>query len=144
MHEQLKRGIVCTLENVRLQLAIPGLRCLRDYGYIGLSSHADGICHGHNSGYQAINLAVMLGARRIILLGYDMKPADDGRIHWHEEHPVKTPANVFTQSMLPAYKTIVEPLQERGIEVINTSLSSALTCFKKMPLEEALCATTCL
>ena len=86
-------------------------------------------------------LATLLGAKRIILLGFDMKAAADGRMHWHEDHPVRTPANVFTQSMLPAYKTIVGPLEERGIEVINCSLDSALTVFKKMPLDEALCTT---
>lgn len=141
MHYHASRRIVATLENIKLQLSIPDLRCLRDYGYLGLSDHDDGICHGHNSGYQAINLAVMLGARRILLLGFDMKAAADGRMHWHPEHPVRTPGNVFTQSMLPAYKTIVGPLEERGIEVINCSPDSALHVFKKMPLEEALCET---
>lgn len=141
VHAHLARGIVATLENIKLQLAIPGLRCLRDYGYLGLSDHCDGICHGHNSGYQAMQLSVLLGARRIILLGFDMKAAADGRMHWHEDHPVKTPGNVFTQTMLPAYKTIVGPLKERGIDVINCSPDSVLNCFAKMPLEEALCIT---
>jgi hypothetical protein len=42
------------------------------------------IHYGGNSGFQAINLAVLMGARRIVLTGYDMKPGADGRKHWHD------------------------------------------------------------
>jgi len=36
-----------------------------------------------------VNLAVQLGAARILLLGYDMR-AVDGKTHWFGEHPWPT------------------------------------------------------
>lgn len=41
---------------------------------------------GLNSGYAAINLAVIMGARDIHLLGFDMRPSVD-RTHWHSGYP---------------------------------------------------------
>ena len=52
----------------------------------GLESARDTLAHGNNSGYAAINLAVHLGAARIVLLGYDM--GNDGKVsHFHEGYP---------------------------------------------------------
>ncbi|HCZ48509.1 MAG TPA: hypothetical protein DCZ11_05850, partial [Gammaproteobacteria bacterium] len=47
----------------------------------GLSASPLRIHQGGNSGYQALNLAVLLGAERVILLGYDMHGG-----HWHGRH----------------------------------------------------------
>ena len=40
-----------------------------------------------NSGAGAINLAYHFGARRILLVGMDMKPGPNGEKHWHPDHP---------------------------------------------------------
>jgi hypothetical protein len=34
--------------------------------------------------------------------------------------------------------TLVEPLRNAGVEVINATLDSALTCWPSKPIEEAL------
>ena len=59
----------------------PGISVLRNTGESGLESSPLGLRTGRNSGYQAMNLAWHLGARRIILLGYDMRLAADGAKH---------------------------------------------------------------
>jgi len=46
----------------------------------------NGIGHGYNSGYGALNLAACLGANPIYLLGYDMKTKGT-QAHWHGGHP---------------------------------------------------------
>lgn len=108
---------------------------LRNTGDTGLELAPGGIRTGKNSGYQAINLAVHLGARRIILLGYDMQPAG-ARDHWFGEHPWKTrpPYALFLQ----LFPSIVEPLKAIGVEVLNASRVSALSCFPRVAIEDAL------
>ena len=46
----------------------------------------DRVHFGGNSGFQAINLAFLWGATRIILLGFDCK-AVAGKDHWFGQHP---------------------------------------------------------
>lgn len=113
----------------------PGVVVLRNTGSAGLELKPDGLKNGRNGGYQAINLAVHLGARRILLLGYDMQRSR-GKEHWHGDHPTRThsPYTQFRES----YTTIVQPLKDAGIEVINCSRETALHAFPEMPLEDAL------
>lgn len=102
---------------------------------LGLSSAPDTLNTGQNSGYQAINLAVHLGASRVLLLGYDMKPVA-GRDHFFGAHP--TGNKPVYRTFLPHFKTLVEPLQQLGVVVINCTPDSALESFPKMTLTEAL------
>ena len=102
----------------------------------GLSSDPSRLARGRNSGYQAINLAVLLGASKIILLGYDLKTA--GRRENFFEGPTKGAAHRFAD-FRPFFATLVQPLQALGVSVINCTSGSALECFEKMPLAEALC-----
>jgi len=100
----------------------------------GLSLDPAKLCLGRNSGYQAINLAVLLGASRIILLGYDMG-VSNGREHWHPERiPWKRSPYQMFRTLFPS---MVKPLRDAGVEVINCSRQSALTCFPRHSLAEA-------
>jgi hypothetical protein len=129
------KGIRVTLENLKLQNEIE-VRCLRDYGVTGFAPRNDGVTNGRNSGYQALHLAALLGAARVLLLGFDMRQVD-GRMHWHKEHPIGTPPNIF-KSWIDAFDTLKPELQRRGVEVINCSPQSALTAFPLMSLADAL------
>ena len=113
-----------------------GVQILRNEGGSGLSLNPSGIKHGLNSGYRGINVAVHLGAKRIILLGYDLQQGPNREEHWHGEHPnrSRSPYKVF----IKRFQTLVEPLQELGIEVINCSPRTALECFPVKPLREVL------
>jgi hypothetical protein len=114
----------------------PGVQVLQNTGETGLELKPTGLRTGRNSGYQAINLAVHLGAARILLLGYDMSRDVDGRTHWFGDHPdrVRSPLSTFRR----VFDAIVAPLQAQGIAVINCSRHTALTCFPVMALEAAL------
>jgi len=63
----------------------------------GLSTNPEKLHQGSNSGIQAINLAYHLGAREIILLGYDMQPTG-GKSHWFGDHPDKVVSNWYSWS----------------------------------------------
>lgn len=114
-----------------------GLSVLRNAGETGLElDPAAGLKTGGNSGYQAINLAVQLGAARILLLGYDMSLGRGGKAHWFGSHPQGGPPKL-TKFRLN-FPTIAPPLKEAGVEVLNCSRRSALTCFPKVALDRAL------
>ena len=124
----------------------------RDYGlrYIYARPRA-GLCrepwvihHGGygvgNSGFQALNLAYHLGARRMILLGYDMRGAPrDGRMHHHPDHPKRVDKGAMPFAAWRAnMPSIADPLRAEGIDVVNCSPISALTCFRRASLADAL------
>lgn len=112
-----------------------GVTVLRNTGDDGLEFEPYGLRTGKNSGYQAINLAVHFGAKRIVLLGYDMG-AQGGKDHYFGAHPSgqKPPYHIF----LKKFETIVEPLKQAGVEVINCSRATALKCFPRRPLADVL------
>ena len=113
-----------------------GVKVLQNAGSKGLELKPTGLRTGRNSGYHAINLAVHLGAARILLLGYDMKTGPKGEQHWHEDHPRKT-VPPFT-SFLECFKSLVGPLHSLGIEIVNCSRTTALTCFPRKALTDVL------
>jgi hypothetical protein len=85
----------------------------------------------------AMQLAVHLGASRLILLGADCNAAPDGKMHHHDEHP--WPQHVKWQALqLEAIEATVRPLRKRGVEVINTSLASSIPWWTKRPVAECL------
>jgi hypothetical protein len=113
-----------------------GILILKNYGDHGLELQSDGIRNIQNSGSAAINVAVHLGAKRILLLGYDMG-VSKGRAHFYDTKPVaiRSPYIWFRQLT----KTMVKPLKAAGIDVINCSRETALEHFPRQPLREALC-----
>lgn len=102
----------------------------------GLSLDRAAISTGHNSGYQAINLAVLFGAIKIVLLGYDMGRPARGRSHFFGEHPDKTQPN-YTKC-ITAFGTLAAQLTHVGVDVVNCSRQTALKCFRREPLEAVL------
>lgn len=127
-----------------------GLKVLRCTGESGFEDDPTAIRHGYNGGYQAVHLAVKLGAKRVLLLGYDMKPEPVGvapgkdgtpqpvlKHHWHgdDKDRAAPPYRLF----LKEWGSLVLPLRERGVQVINCTPGSALDSFPRQTLSEALC-----
>lgn len=130
-------GRVATLENLKLRSIRADLICLRNMGIAGFHPEPDGLRTGSNSGYQAIHAAVHAGARRILLLGFDMK-ASGGRTHWHEGHPWPGSLERWSREMLPHFPGLAAALAERGVEVVNCTPGSALDAWPKRELERCL------
>lgn len=118
-------------------IAWPGVNVLENTGNYGLEVVRTGLRNGYNSGYQAVNLAVHLGAAKIILLGFDMSIGASGQQNWfgpHPNHLTGSPYPIFRQS----FSTLEAPLKALGIEVINATRFTLLTGFPRMTIEEAL------
>lgn len=90
-----------------------------------------------NSGAGAIALAAHLGARRVILLGYDCK-FQGGRRHWHADHRKgEGSGNAGSVGKWPDHFRRLR-LHLPDIEIINCSRDTALTVFRRANLEDAL------
>lgn len=114
------------------------VKVLRKGGRHNLEKGDDIIAHGDNSGYAAINLAYILGASQIVLLGYDMGgTATDS--HFHNGYPVNaTSQKIYESRFMPSFPYIAAALKKEGIPVWNASSVSKLTCFEKISIEKSL------
>lgn len=82
---------------------------------------------GGSSAYMAVNLAYLMGAARICLLGFDMQYTD-GKSHWHGDHkktgnPPKHELAKWAERFTPLYKD----LESVGVPMINCTRQTALT-----------------
>jgi hypothetical protein len=124
------------ITNDRSASVYPGVLILKHAGADGIDTEPTQIRSGGNSGFAAINVAVHLGARRVVLLGYDLQPGPNGERNFHDDHAVKGPQK-FAQ-WLAHYNRLPAVLARLGVEVINCTPRTALTCFPQAPLRETL------
>lgn len=101
----------------------------------GFSLNHSCIHYGSNSGFQAINLAILFGARRIVLVGFDM--SSQGKSHFFGEHPEGLIRNSSYERFIPQFERAARRLPA-DIKIINSTPGSALRCFPMMDLEDAL------
>jgi hypothetical protein len=103
----------------------------------GKSAFRESIPRGGSSGLQAMALAHLFGATKIVLIGYDMQRGPNGEKHWFGEHP-----QGFTSgdpsNWIFHFDHAAEVYAELGVEVINCTISTALTKFRRADLREAL------
>lgn len=117
-----------------------GVHLLRETGKNGFDPDPSCIRTGRNSGYQAVHFAAQAGAKCILLCGMDFRNG-----HWHPEHaaPLRTTHPDYYDIFRAHFQTLVDPLAERGIEVLNCTPGSALRCFPFADLAEVLeCRST--
>lgn len=104
----------------------------------GLSLDPEKLVTGSNSGYQALNLAVLTGAKTVILLGYDgREPEADEPSHWFGHHPKREPIAVFAMYR-KAFKEGAAAIKKAGVRVLNCSPGSAIDAFERADLAASL------
>jgi hypothetical protein len=94
---------------------------------------------GGNSGFQALNIASQFGARRILLIGFDMHVGSG--LHWYGRNSwsgSNNPAMVHLMRWRDAFTLQAPVLRRMGIEVVNASADSALRCFDIAGVDETL------
>lgn len=109
-----------------------GIRCWESAANPGLCTETGKIHTGQNSGYAAINVAYHLGAKRILLLGYDMSP-DGGKRHWFDDRPENLNVASNYDSFAQQFSTI-KP-ETYGLEILNVTRRTALKCFPRANLD---------
>lgn len=113
-----------------------GLNYVRHESREGLGRTA--LRTGGNSGYGAVNLAYLFGAKRILLIGFDMKEGPKGEKHWHPDHPKPLVQKQQFHEWIHKFKALADDLKAAGVEVINCTPGSALKCFPTGDLETEL------
>lgn len=92
------------------------------------------IHYGGNSGYQAMNLAFLWGARCILMLGFDMHKSE--KAHFFGDHPGRLNAQTNYAQFLPYFEPLARDLKEAGVRVINCTRVTALKCFERATVED--------
>jgi hypothetical protein len=103
----------------------------------GLSKPGSPLNLGSNSGYAAVDLAFHHGTKKIILVGYDMQRTD-GKTHWFGEHENGLwnyhPDDLIASWARNYYQLAID-LANAGVDCVNCTIDSALTCFRRSVLE---------
>ncbi len=90
-----------------------------------------------NTGQAAITLAMVSGASKIVLLGYDCQMTR-GKSHHHGDHP-KHLGNAGSIKRWPKhFEQMARDAGKAGVDVVNCTRATALTCFPRVDLKEAL------
>ena len=92
--------------------------------------YKDRLFYGGNSGCGAINLAFLMGAKRVLLLGFDCKPGKDNQPNWHK-YQIEAMMPGVHDKFLKGFKTLSEalPVVFPDREVINLTPGSAIPYF---------------
>jgi hypothetical protein len=119
----------------------------------GLSTNPRIVHHGHGSGYTMLNLAYLMGASRIVLLGYDCKYAPDydgrakkvgstprhywaengGEYHSSMQHwPIFSIKDGVHVEMVALYASVA---MQKVVEIVNCTPDSAIDCFPRADIE---------
>lgn len=116
----------------------PEMHFLRNTGHDGIETHPDGIRTGRqNSGGAAVNVAVHLGATRIVLLGYDCG-ATTGKRHFFGDHPSPLSNNHNYPTWRLGFDQMAAPLLRLGVSVVNCTPVTSISAFPCAPLRDTL------
>ena len=129
-------GRKCSIADSAAKIADQAVHILRNAGSRGISTDPGAVCTGHNSGYQALNIAILAGAKTIILLGFDAREPT-GKTHWFGDHPKIEQVAAYAD-FRKAFSAAENAIKAAGVRVINCSPGSAIDSFEKLPLETAL------
>lgn len=115
------------------RLVEAGVQFLRHPGVGAYEGASDdpGVVRGNNSLFQILSVIGFTGASRVLLLGADMRE----RKHWHGGYPGIGHPN-YARDVVPKFRTLMEPLKNEGVEVLNCSPGSALDAFTHVRLED--------
>lgn len=122
-----------------------GLNWIAERNAPGLSADPTVIHHGHGSGFSMLNLAYLMGASRIVLIGYDLKYAADydgrGRQvgssprHYFGEYPQPLrhwPSQSVKDGVHVELVDLYRSVAKQGVvEILNCTPGSAIDCFPR-------------
>lgn len=114
-------------------LKFAGRKFTAAYSHEGIADveRIRGAARESNSGLLGMMAAVSMGARRLLLLGFDLHGA-----HFFGQHqpPLKNPG----PQQFRVFASQFNRYHPRGVEIINCTPGSALDCYPKAALEIAL------
>ena len=101
-----------------------------------------GLVWGGNTGNSAVNLALLLGASRVYLLGFDMKAKDPKNPDWYQDNYHDHKERPATSERFKHWITNFGLVQEKcksmfpNTKIVNINSDSDLNIFEKIPIEQ--------
>jgi len=91
-----------------------------------------------NTGASAVNLAMHLGAKKVVLIGFDLQQIN-GKSNFHNYNfiPDEDPISIYKKFM-NFWPYVKESAEKFGLEIVNTTLNSKLDLFPFVKLEDVL------
>lgn len=107
--------------------------------YLPGISHDPALLHaGFNSGFQAVNLMFLMGCRKIVLLGFDMKLGKNGQKHWFGNHPKQLNRAFDAGKWARCMDKVARRYEKAGVEIINASRETALLEYRRASIGDCL------
>lgn len=135
-------GQKCTLDTTSRSITDPEVHVLRNmHGPMrtdgpGLSEDPTSLGTGTTSGFQSMNLSILAGAVKVILLGFDSVIRQDGVSHWHGGHIAPPRPDVY-RSAAHHFHLVELAIKKLGVTVLNCCPTSEINCFPKPSFKEA-------
>lgn len=126
------RLLTCCTQTADLE-KVPKIRAVNRPGLSTTDIHTGG-----NSGYMGMSAAFVFGAKRILLLGFDMKLGDKGLKHFDGDHPAPLVQAMPFAEWLRRFDLAVPELRRHGVSVVNCTPGSALRCFPMSTIDKEL------
>lgn len=111
-----------------------GLNCVRGHDGNEFSTDPAVIAYGSNSGFQAVNLALLKGATRVVLVGFDMRRVN-GRAHFFGEHPAPLISKEDYGDFVAPFRIAARSCR---VPIVNATPGSALNCFPMVDLDDEM------
>jgi hypothetical protein len=122
---------VTTLKRLR---GVPGLTVVKKDNRFGLTTNRSVLSWNLSSGSTAISLAAHLGAKRIVLLGFDMRWVPTCE---HCKYPKARKYNPY-KGFMRSHPAIANDARQRGIEIVNATPGSAISHWPIVRPEDVL------
>jgi hypothetical protein len=133
-HAYIDRGGFVVTNCSQLQRSVvPWLHIM---GRVSRGLDRDALGWNTNTGASAINLALLMGAKNIYLLGFDMQLVD-GKPNWHSDL-IDKPNPAVYERMMVSFGYVKRSLLDKfpGRQVFNVTKDSKLDTFQKLEFDE--------
>ena len=101
-------------------------------------SLAEGVGCGGNSGFAALNLADVLGAETVYLLGFDLRGENGRTANWHDGYAEKPANESVYDRFLESFRWASRQCRARVVVLEVKAGDSRLDCWEKRLAEEVL------
>lgn len=117
----------------------PDVFCYKRGLHVGIDTRSGYVAWNRSSGASAINFAYHLGARKILLIGFDMKRGTEGETHWHNNYPTQDPdIDTLFLRYTDVFQYIKKDADRLGIEIYNLNPDSAINDFPKITCKDVM------
>jgi len=90
---------------------------------------------GRSSGHRAVSLGVLCGAKKVVMLGYDMQvDPESGRSHCHDDYKNTENQKSYAQEFVPGFHRWYADGLEVGCRIVNCTSTTALMEFPREKL----------